>query len=81
MSKAKPTREHPLPDPSLTRFYLLTGNATYFAEGKERDLGEGRHPFAPLFRKGHELITEIRLVDDALRAQQGAAADAENPRG
>lgn len=63
--KAKPTNDHALPAPSMTRFYLLTGNGIHFAEGKERDLGEGRHQFSPLFHKGHELIRETRLVDGA----------------
>lgn len=81
VSKAKPTSDHPLPAPSLTRFYLLSGQGSYFAEAREQDLGEGRHLFAPLFHKGHEVITEIRLGDEKRRAEQGAAADAGNPRG
>ena len=81
VSKAKHTNEHPLPAPSLTRFYLLAGGGSYFAEAKEQDLGEGRHMLAPLFHKGHEVITEIRLVDEKRRAEQGASADAGNPRG
>lgn len=75
LAKAKPTREQPLPAPSLTRFYLLTGDGVYFAEGKEEDMGEGRHQFAPLFHKAHELITEIRLVDEKRRAEQRAGGD------
>jgi hypothetical protein len=80
VNRAKPTNEHPLPAPSLTRFYLLAGSGKYFAEAKEQDLGEGRHPFAPLFHKGHEVITEIRLVDEKRRAEQAAAGDAPNAR-
>jgi len=75
VSKSQSAKEHPLPVPSMTRFYLLTGSGTYFAEAKEQDLGEGRHQFAPLFHKGHELITEIRLVEEQRRAEQSVPAD------
>lgn len=66
------TKKYPLPMPSYTRFYFLTGNGVTFVEAKENDLGNGRHEMSPLFRKGHELISEIRVVDEKLRTEQGA---------
>jgi hypothetical protein len=70
--QAQPTKRYPLPKPSYTRFYLLTGNGVLTAEGKEVDLGNNRHALSPLFYKGHELISEVRAVDQKLRAEQGA---------
>lgn len=68
------TRIYPLPKPSYTRFYLLTGNGVLTAEAKEDDLVNNRLPLSPLFHKGHELISEVRAVDQQLRAEQAATA-------
>jgi hypothetical protein len=35
------------------------------AEAAEADLRPGRHPLAPLFRAAHDVITEMRLVEEA----------------
>lgn len=70
--QVQPTKNYPLPKPSYTRFYLLTGNGVLTAEAKEDDLGNNRLPLSPLFYKGHELISEVRAVDQKLRAEQGA---------
>lgn len=70
------TEEYPLPKPSHTRFYFLTEGRTITVEAKEDDLGDGRHQLSPFFHKGHELISEIRAVDEQLRAEQGAPGDA-----
>jgi len=68
-----PTKSYPLPKTSYTRFYLLTGNGVLTAEIKEDDLGNNRHPLSPLFYKGQELISEIRVVDQQRQAEQGAS--------
>jgi hypothetical protein len=70
--QVQPTKSYPLPKPSYTRFYLLTGNGVLTTEAKEDDLGNNRHLLSPLFYKGHELISEVRAVDQKLRAEQGA---------
>jgi hypothetical protein len=67
---------HPLPRPSCTRFYFLTGGGVTTVEAKEEDLGHGRHPLSPLFHQGHELISEIRVVDETRFAEQDARGDA-----
>jgi len=72
----KPTEKHPLPETAYTRFYFLTGRGVTTAEAKEEDLGYGRHQLSPLFHKGHDLISEIRKVDEKLRVEQGAPAGA-----
>ncbi len=68
-TQLQPTGSNPLPKPSNTRFYLLTGNGVLTAEAKEDDLGNNRHPLAPLFFSGQELIAEVRAVDQALKTQ------------
>jgi hypothetical protein len=68
ISRAQRTTEHPVPGPSMTRFYFLTGSGIHFAEAPENDLGEGRHAFAPLFHEGHAVIAECRMVDQQLQA-------------
>lgn len=68
--QVKQTMSYPLPEPSYTRFYLLTGNGVLTAEAKEDDLGNNRHALSPLFYKGQELISEVRAVDEKLRAAE-----------
>ena len=64
------TQEYPLPKVSNTRFYFFVGSDTITVEAKEDDLGNGRHQLSPLFHKGHELISEIRVVDEKRRADR-----------
>jgi hypothetical protein len=71
-AQAKPTTDFPLPQPDFTNFYLLSGSGVLCAEAKESDLGQGRHPLSRLFLKGHELISEIRVIDEKRSAGPGA---------
>jgi hypothetical protein len=57
------TTETPLPRPGHTRFFVLTRQGILTAEAKEEDLGENRHALSPLFYSAHELIAEMRKVD------------------
>jgi len=70
------TKVFPLPNRAHTRFYFLTNDGIVTTEAKEEDLGYQRHALSPLFHKAHELITEVRLVDQKLHAEQGASPDA-----
>jgi hypothetical protein len=63
------TKAFPLPVAGDTRFYLMGPTAVLTAEARSDELGSGRHPLSPLFKKCHELLTEIRLVDQNLRAK------------
>ena len=65
------TKSYPLPKPLYTRFYLFTGNGVLTTEVKEDDLGNNRHKLSPLFFKGHELISKVRMVDQKLKAEPG----------
>jgi len=73
-AQAKPTTDFPLPQPDFTNFYPLSGSGVLCAEAKESDLGQGRHPLSRLFLKGHELISEIRVIDEKRSAGPGAPA-------
>ena len=61
--------EFPLPSAGNTRFYLLNPKGAVTSEARSDELGSGRHVLSPLFRKCHELVTQIRLVDQKLRAE------------
>lgn len=60
LSKASASKSFPLPKKGRVRFYLVTGGGVFTVEASEDDLGNKRHPFSPLFHKGHELIAAIR---------------------
>ena len=53
--------------PGLGRVVIraLTYGGPRAVEAAEDDLGHGRHPAAPLFHGAHEVITQVRLVDQA----------------
>jgi len=59
------SKDAPLPQPGQTLFYLVTGKGLLTASAKEVDLGEQRHKLSPLFYKAQELITAIRLTNEA----------------
>ncbi len=66
----------PLPRPGMTRFYIIKKDDVLTGEFKEDDLGNGRLPLSPLFHKGHELITVIRLIEGKRR---GGSANGSQP--
>jgi hypothetical protein len=54
-----------LPGPGRVVIRALTYAGPRAVEAAEDDLGSGRHPAAPLFHGAHEVLTELRLVDEA----------------
>lgn len=64
------TEKTPLPKEGFTRFYFVTSSGLFTFEEKEEDLGEGRSVLSPLFHSAHELITELRLIDEQ-KAKKG----------
>ncbi len=66
------TREFPLPEKAHTRFYIITPAGVLTSEATEEDLGSGRDCMSPLFRTAHELITQIRLIDEKRKAEPAA---------
>jgi hypothetical protein len=56
------TDDFPLPDPGEVRFQVRTDDGAYSGGAPEAALRTGRHPLAPLFAAGQDLLTEIRLA-------------------
>ena len=71
VKQAEPVAGHPLPRPGFTRFYMLTPNGALTSEASENDLGNNRHPFSPLFQKGHAVIGAMRQYNESPRSQDG----------
>jgi hypothetical protein len=67
--------ERPLPRPGMTRFHIIRKDDVLTGEFKEDDLGNGKLPLSPLFHKGHELITVIRLIDEKRRGEPSDAPE------
>lgn len=64
---AKHTEVFPNPEKGHTRFYFMTPNGVLTADSVEEDLGNNREPLSPFFHKAHEVITQIRLIDEERR--------------
>ena len=43
----------------------LTGQGRYSAAAQEDDLGRGLHPLSAVFRAGHGVLTELRMIDES----------------
>jgi len=52
----------PLPEDGEVRFHVTTGDERYSSAVAESTLRSGRHPLAPLYAAGQDLLTEIRLL-------------------
>lgn len=65
---AVPAADEELPPVGHTRFFILTADGTKVAEALENDLGAGRHELSPLFYAGQEVITQLRLMSEAMQA-------------
>ena len=73
VKRLDPTSETPLPKAGCTRFYMLTRHGIFTAEANEADLGENRDALSPLFYAAHELMAEMRKVEET---RGGAAPEA-----
>ncbi|MEO8611281.1 MAG: ankyrin repeat domain-containing protein [Chloroflexota bacterium] len=63
LNQARPTQTFDYPEDGFTRFYFLTFNGVLVAEAKEDDLGNKRVPLSPLFHEAHNVIHEVRMID------------------
>ena len=57
------TDTFPLPHENHVRFFLVTDRGVFSGEAQQDDLAYERHPLAPLFYIGHDLLTAIREWD------------------
>jgi hypothetical protein len=62
VARLKPTSIYPLPAAGVTTFYARTDSGILAGGGADEDLGRGRHDLSPLFRAGHAVLTELRLI-------------------
>jgi hypothetical protein len=69
-SQLTPSTDRPLPRPGMTRFYIVREDDLLTGEFSEDALGNGDLPVSPLFHKGHELITVIRLIEERRAGEQ-----------
>ena len=65
VNECEPVKSFPLPRVGETRFYLFLPAGKLTASAPEVELGEDRHRLSPLFYAAHELITEIRVIQEA----------------
>jgi hypothetical protein len=56
------TDNFPLPDRGQVRFQVRTFDGAYSGVAPEAALQASRHPLAPLYAAGQDLLTEIRLA-------------------
>ena len=64
LESMSPQDEFPLPEEGMTQFVVVTADGRRGAAATEDDLGHGRHDLSPLFHAGHDVITELRLIDE-----------------
>jgi hypothetical protein len=58
------TAEYSFPQQGAVKFYLLTFSGVFTADANEDDLGGSRHKLSKLFYAAHDVITEIRLMQE-----------------
>lgn len=56
----------PIPAAGHTIFYVLTDSGILTATALENDLGYGRDELSALFHAGHEVISQLRLISEAI---------------
>jgi hypothetical protein len=61
----QPTDTFPLPADGQTVFYVLTDSGVLTGDGREEELGLGRHPLSALFHEGQRVITQLRLISES----------------
>jgi hypothetical protein len=61
VGRAMPVSTTELPDKGCIRFYLLTNKRIYAAQEQMIHFEDNSSPWLPLFEKGNEVITEIKV--------------------
>jgi hypothetical protein len=70
-----PVESDSLPPDGLVRFNVLTTGPKLEAEATEAALRSGAHPLTPLYAAGQDVITAIRVVDEARQRVERAKGD------
>lgn len=61
------SKESPYADVGRVRFYVLTLDGVYTAEAGSEEMVDTKHPLHALYRAGHEVITQLRLISEKKR--------------
>lgn len=64
LEQLPPSSDTTLPGPGQVMIRALTHAGPRVTEAAEDDLGHGRHPLAPVFHAGHDVLTELRLLHE-----------------
>jgi hypothetical protein len=64
LEQMTPTSSYPVPDPGRVKFYALTYSGLHVIDVSEDDLRTETHELSLLFKAAHEVITELRILDE-----------------
>ena len=64
LARTAATKEFPYAEVGRVRFYVLTLDGVYTAEASSEEMTDEKHPLHRLFRAGHEVITQLRLMQE-----------------
>lgn len=70
LKEMKKVEVFPTVKPGDTTFYVVTPKGVFTYTAKEDDLGEKRDRLSKLFYQGQELITQMRLAEEARKARK-----------
>jgi hypothetical protein len=59
------TESFPLPTAGRVRFYVLTFSGVVTLDIDENELASHKHELSPLYYSGQEVITQLRIIDEA----------------
>lgn len=60
----EPTNDQGLPAPGMVAIRALTFTGQFVVIAPEDDLGNGRVPASPIFHSAHNLIGQVRMIDE-----------------
>jgi hypothetical protein len=63
-SAMQETDDFGIPDAGTVRFYLLSRSSVLTTQGPELELLNGSHELSGLFFSGHEVITQLRSIQE-----------------
>jgi hypothetical protein len=63
LSEAKAATSHPLPSTGQVAFYFLSYKGLFSYTAPEQNLGEGGDKLSKLFHAGHQVISEVRQLE------------------
>lgn len=71
------TAAYPLPGVGRVRFYALTFLGAFTADVAVIDLVAGHHPLSPLYSRGQDVITQLRLLSKSSPSSSRSGTGAE----